>query len=356
MHHAASDWNLLARYLLGECSAEEVEAVGLWMAADAQRRAEVELMQRVSTLARELPSAEDVDRMWARTLSALEPAAGGERHGEHRKAVPLRVVRPLMLPSAIRSGRRRWLKPLAAAATLVLAIGGMSVLWSRIGARGPAERHAALREFRTVRGQRASITLLDGTRVALGPASRLRVTIAEAGPREVALDGEAVFEVIHDSTRPFLVRAGAAVTEDLGTRFGVRAYTGEPVQIVVAEGAVAVRDTLSDTVAAVLGATDAAWVDSDRGVIVERAVDADAYLSWMNGRLVFRHARLRDVVVQLERWFDVQIVAEDSSLLATTVNVSFNDDSIDYVIRALAVSLDVQADRRGRLVYLRSRH
>ena len=102
---------------------------------------------------------------------------------------------------------------------------------------------AAVAEYSTPRARRADFLLKDGTHVLLSVDSRLRVP-ADYGvsDRRVYLEGEAYFEVKHDSAARFLVHTDHAVTEDLGTRFDVRAYRGDSVmRVVVAEGRVAVR-------------------------------------------------------------------------------------------------------------------
>src|SRR5262249_19827673 len=81
------------------------------------------------------------------------------------------------------------------------------------------------REFSTQRGQRAEIRLNDGTRVILAAESRIVVPPDfDSTARLVTLTGQASFDVVHNAARPFIVRAGAALIRDIGTRFDVRAY------------------------------------------------------------------------------------------------------------------------------------
>jgi len=76
-------------------------------------------------------------------------------------------------------------------------------------------------EFRTALGEQRSVLLADGSRATLNTASTIEV-ILQKGRREVRLvQGEALFEVAHDATRPFVVRAGNALLKDVGTQFNV---------------------------------------------------------------------------------------------------------------------------------------
>src|SRR5688572_16717807 len=73
--------------------------------------------------------------------------------------------------------------------------------------------------YSTARGQRATITLLDGSIAILAPATTIHVT-----NRNVELNGEAVFTVTQHTGEPFTVKSGNTVTRVLGTTFGIRAY------------------------------------------------------------------------------------------------------------------------------------
>src|SRR5439155_26622293 len=109
-----------------------------------------------------------------------------------------------------------------------------------------------------------------------------------------------------------------AVTEDLGTEFGVRAYrTDADVQVVVVSGKVSLRRTgqtsgqAAGSVAALLGPNDLGLLGADGRTTVRR-VDPTRYLAWTTGRLVFRQATLREVAIQLQRWYGVSIEIPES--------------------------------------------
>jgi ferric-dicitrate binding protein FerR (iron transport regulator) len=106
-----------------------------------------------------------------------------------------------------------------------------------------ASGDAGLQPATRARGHRPSLRLSDGTLVSLAPGTTLR-TPSNYGTRDriVEPEGEAVFTVTHDVSRPFAMRAPRVVATDLGTRFAVRAFAGDSTtDVVVAEGVVAVR-------------------------------------------------------------------------------------------------------------------
>ena len=226
---------------------------------------------------------------------------------------------------AARAPSRRATRPSLVAAALVAA----SVIAFVVGreqesndrvARSKARRTGNARDFRTARGQRAVVVLGDGSRVELGAESELRVRESGAGRRIVSLDGQAVFDVVHDSLRPFEVQSANAITEDLGTRFTVRAYRGEArVQVFVASGKVALRAVGSPASSGtLLGPNDLGVLDSVGRTTVRNGVDSTSHLAWTRDRFVFDNALLADVLSDISRWFDVKIeVAEPGAAEAS---------------------------------------
>ncbi len=100
------------------------------------------------------------------------------------------------------------------------------------------------------------VSLADGSIVTLGPLSTLRYSTDGTG-RDLQLTGLGRFRVVHDATRPFVVRAGNATTTDLGTDFVVRAYREDStVEVAVSTGRVRIaggRSTFVDLGAGAIG-------------------------------------------------------------------------------------------------------
>lgn len=365
-----TDWNLLAKYLDEQCSPAETEVVRLWSAADPAHAAELALLRRAWRRAGELPSAPRIEALWERlaqsagiavpaesSVAAAPPAVGGTAE-PRRSAGTVRRRSPFDARAASRA-RWPWVGSMLAAAAVAVVVVG------RVARHVPAEsRRVAIetttREYRTARGQRATIVLLDGTRAVLGVDSRLRVSLptgtgsASGGKREAYLEGEVLFEVAHVASQPFVVHAGAAVAQDIGTTFGVRAYEGEAVRVVVVDGSVAVRDSARDARhETVLGANDLARI-APGNLEVERGIDPRPYVAWSQGSLVFRQARLSAVAAQLERVYDVRITITDSALGDAKVSATFADrDAIDAVLHTLGATLDAAVERHGQAVTIR---
>jgi transmembrane sensor len=351
------DWTLLTRYLAGEASPEDREAVERWVAADAARADEVAELRRWLEGAAALPSASRVDAMWralSRRMHAADPMreAGAKAAPVSRRSAPVLLLAP-------RVARRHtaWRFAVGAAAASLMLLGG-TFLWRARGGPGQvALTESPSREFSTARAQRATIRLVDGTRVELGFASTLHVRPFESGRRELYLEGEAVFDVVHDASRPFIVHAANAVTEDLGTTFGVRAYPGEDaVRVVVVSGRVAIRPKdpapRGAGESAVLGPGQLGHLDASGRLEVTSGVDTTEYIAWLTGRLAFHNAKLEDVTAELQRRFDVTIRIPDSRAGARRVTVDMPAKNLADVLDAVTVPLDLHYRREGGVIVI----
>lgn len=308
----------LLRFLEGDCSPDEAAALQSWISADPNRVALLDQLQVVWRLSGAATRDWDLPRA---------------RERLHRARFRARF-RPVIPPSWA------WI-----AASLVLVIGG-AVLWRR------PSHPAPYREYATAPGQRSQLTLLDGTRVLLSVDSRLRLP-RDYGVREraVELEGEAYFVVRHDPALPFIVRTAHGTTEDLGTRFDVRAYREEHLQVVVAEGSVALRPAIPRT-SLTLHSSERGVIDARGTVTRTRGIAVAQYVAWTRGVLWFHEVPLRSVIAQLGRWYDLDIAVSDASLAAESLTISFGPQSADEALTTLAKVLDVRVTRIGRSVHL----
>lgn len=343
------DWMLLGRFLRGDCSPAEAEAVGRWKAADAANARLLAFMQAVwDECAIELPEI-DQAQAWRKLQTAIAVASKPA------------VVRPLrVLPGAAATPRRRWWRGLAigtaAAAVVAIAVGG-AIVQSR--GRGNAQAATLGRECATTRGQRAEFILSDGTQVWLNSASRLRVPPGYGvDSRDVALEGEAYFRVRRDDARPFRVHTPGAVAEDLGTEFNVRAYPDDgELRVVVASGRVALHRT--DSSAGTGAASgDPARLDLTRGQMgrLDRTgrlalvgnVDLRPLLSWRDGELAFVRRPTAEVLRELERWYDIEIALDDPSLASVPITATLGPTTVDHALAVVAGVLQARFTRHGR--------
>ena len=345
------DRELLERYLSGETSVDESARVEAWLAEDPDRWAELaDVREAVADAALSEPAVEEAKaEVWARLARKMgwpeTLSAAGRTRRPHRSAREF-------VPSSHRPWRTGW----QLAAALLIALAGGSALVLVLFRARPSAPAEMTRVATTTPGQRGVFRLPDGTQVVLGVASTLRYPAAFAdGSREVSLDGEAYFDVAHDSHRPFTVRAGDLVAKDLGTEFTVRAYPEDAgARVVVREGRVAIRAASTQaTPERVVAPGQLGRLGSGQEPTVEPA-DTAALFAWTEGRLVFDGTPLRDALPQLGRWFDLDFRLADSALGDVPLTATLRTQPTTDVLNNLAASLGMKQRRAGRIVTLYS--
>ncbi|MBU3077784.1 FecR domain-containing protein [Sphingomonas sp. XMGL2] len=199
-------------------------------------------------------------------------------------------ARPVPSAAPARIGRRRVLGSMAAA---MLAVAGGWMVWQERPDRYAVE---------TPSGVRQTVTLRDGTRIAMNGGTRLMLDRRD--PRAATLEhGEALFTVVHDAAHPFRVAVGQDRLVDLGTVFDVT-REGTVTTVSVAEGAV-MWNPEAEAVRLDPGRRLRAEDGGARAVV--GAVPLEAVGGWSHGRLIYGGAALGDVAADLSRALGVRV-------------------------------------------------
>jgi ferric-dicitrate binding protein FerR (iron transport regulator) len=244
---------------------------------------------------------------------------------------------------------------MAVAGTALAAAAMLAIVWRASDGTSPAAPSSAVREIASARAQQTRVTLRDGSRVVLNAGSRLRYA-DDFGrtSREVELDGEGYFDVVHDESRPFRVRARGGVAEDLGTRFVVRAYgDGSPTQVVVAQGSVSLARDGAAGRAQVLQPGQLGRLEQDGRVTVVDHVDVERWMSWTRGALVLDGLSLAEAATEIGRRYDVRIVVPDADLAQRRVSARFHDASLASVLDAISLALGARWSNDGIAIVIR---
>ncbi|RYY09124.1 MAG: DUF4974 domain-containing protein, partial [Chitinophagaceae bacterium] len=164
--------------------------------------------------------------------------------------------------------------------------------------------------LKTSRGGKYKVMLDDGSQVWLNAASSLTFPAAFAGnERKVELVGEAYFEIAKDPSRPFSVSvAGKSEVQVLGTHFNITAYDDEKIiKTTLLEGSLKVS-ALKTRETKLLTPGQQAQVTSNGRVDLNDKANVDEVLAWKNGSFHFDNASVEQVMRQLARWYDVDVV------------------------------------------------
>lgn len=204
----------------------------------------------------------------------------------------------------------------------------------------------------TDRGENHEITLPDGSTALLNADSRLTwKSDFEEGSRDIHLEGEAFFDVVHDPRRPFIVHTGQIDVKVLGTTFNVRAYPddAEPITTLVS-GSVEVTGQSQSKVT--LRPLQTAVLDrrAERFEIFD--IKENEAAPWRDGKLIFRDAPLENVIRDIERKYDVECNVESLEMKDFLFTGTFDNLTIEEVLRVLKISSDIDYKIEGKSIEL----
>jgi ferric-dicitrate binding protein FerR (iron transport regulator) len=288
------DENLLQRYVEGNVTPEETRTVVEWLDADGEHVREYMALHKLYD------------------ISVCHGAA--QRRSKARRHSPARKIA---------------LELAKIAAVFLIAIAGVRYL------DRPAAAPVIFHTLFVPAGQRAELTLADGSRVWLNAQSRLVYpAVFEEGKREIQLDGEGFFEVAADARRPFTVKTKTMNIRALGTEFNVVAYDSYPAtEIALLKGSVVLNPVGSDVSHRMNVHEHVLWKDSAFTSSTIRNYD---YFRWKDGIICFDEAPVGSIVKKLELYFDVKIDVKKSRLLDYRYTGKFRSkDGVEQVLKVL---------------------
>jgi transmembrane sensor len=185
-------------------------------------------------------------------------------------------------------------------------------------------------------GKIQMVSLPDSSRVWLNASTTIRYPESFKNNREIELEGEAYFEVMHDAKKPFAVETGDLQTTVLGTSFNIEAYpSAEKTTVSVITGKVKVDDNSREL--ARLTPTGQLEYDKKNKTVNISTIDTSAIRAWKNGKLQFAGQTLTEIAATLERWYGVNIVFTNPGIGNCRYYMSF-DNSISLEKLMLTMS------------------
>lgn len=204
------------------------------------------------------------------------------------------------------------------------------------------------------RGGMYLLTLSDSTRVWLNADSRLEYPLAFSGNmREVKLKGEAYFEVVKNAEAPFVVKTDLGDIKVLGTEFNMKCYSDETALVItLVNGKVKFDDEINPSV--ILKPEEQLIFEKENRQSIVRKVNVNHYTGWKDNRLSFQGETLDMIMKTLSRWYNVEVVFEDSTLKA--LEFSGNLDrftGIQEFLSLFELGVNVKFEVKNRTVYIR---
>ena len=219
-------------------------------------------------------------------------------------------------------------------------------------------------EITTPLGSRSHVTLPDGTRVWLNAGSKIRYAMDFLkGDREIALTGEAFFEVSKIKNKRFIVKTSDLAIKVWGTKFNVRAYSDDAIiQTTLVEGSVSIqklngkmqeRETyLTPNQTAIFHKnihntnkqkvnSKIAALKSDSLLKIEPKINTVLYTSWKDAKWIIEGQTLGSLAKEFERRYNVQITFDNEAIKNYKFNGILTDETFEQVLKVIRFSAPI---------------
>jgi transmembrane sensor len=309
IEQAAADW--VARVDRGPLSVDEEVELRQWAAADSRR---------AGAYARAMAVNLHLDRM-----AAL---------GENFPASPEYVQAPM----------RRRMMAVAASAVFASATG------IGIFTFGRRDNRPTSQPIATAKGAVREYALREGSQITLNTMTQVRPLLTSSVRRIDLVQGEALFHVAKDPSRPFIVYVGDIGVRAIGTIFSVRRLADDAIRLLVTEGVVEVSrgsDVLGRVHAGIEFALDAA---TSPVITTLDPARVSSSLAWRQGRIDLQGLTLAEAVKEFSRYSDLKIEVDDPSVANLHITGVYATNDPEGFAQNAALSLGLKSVRRGNIV------
>lgn len=238
---------------------------------------------------------------------------------DEAKSDPQNVVQ-LDFPGAGEAGHRSqrrhvWIRAVGLAASLLLVIGAAFSIWA----------YSLRNTYSTAVAEQRSVVLSDGSTVELNARSRMRVRFTEHERHVDLLDGQALFTVAKNASRPFVVESRGTLVRAVGTQFDVYS-NNSGTTVTVLEGSVAVTPETAPSPASpsLINAGQQMLIGAEGRPRQIHPVNPDVATAWTHRELIFEDTPLQDVATEFNRYNRRQLVIRDPSLQAFAIDGVFS--------------------------------
>lgn len=243
---------------------------------------------------------------FSETIQILEASKAYFKHPEHTESswakINAHIIHP-QIPVKKQTPKFNWIA-YAAACLLICTSGWFGYKYFKQSSALVYE------EVSNADGKHSKIKLPDSSVVYLGGGSKLKYVKNFSGERrDIMLDGEAFFDVVHKA-KPFVVKSGDITTVVLGTSFNVKAYLAEhKVAVTVQSGKVGVMANVRGQPQMVkyLVKNEEISINTQNGIYTFNNTDASAVSSWINNEFVFYNTTYSEIAASLEHHYGVKI-------------------------------------------------
>lgn len=314
------DDKLLLRFLLGEASNDEMQQVTEWLQLSEKNQKLLDTYEAIWAEAGKLtpnPVAVDTPSVWKNMSDRIDIFEAEKK--------PVKTI----------SLRSRISLYGASAAAVIILLFGISQLIKKPQNIQIASTYEVLTD-----------SLPDGSDVTLNANSKITYPKQFAkNERRVKLEGEAFFNVEHNKEQPFIIEAGNAFIQVLGTSFNVKAYENSEIEVIVTDGLVqlfTVDSESNDTLAILLKAGEKGRFSTKERKPVYVSENIPDELYWMKYTLIFNDTDLKKVFKLLEDYYNIEIKVSDTRIYDCRLSTTFSNNSIDNIIEVIAATFEFE--------------
>lgn len=286
---------LIMKYLARECTSDELKEIEQWISLDESNAEKVFETERIWNLKNEMYYSDEriIEDAYQRLISSDQIPTSLPNIIQHQSVITTRLW---------------WQLGAAAVITILLVLNlfphstlneASDIVWNSIYVPN---------------GQRANVTLSDGTKVSLNSGT----TLCYPGKftekmRRVKLEGEGYFEVAHDETHPFIVNAEKINVRVLGTVFNLKAYPFEQIEVTLTKGKVEVESSDHEN-KITMRPHERVLYSEGKGMVLQQNMNTDLLCSWTKGEAAYINKPLSEICADLERRYNIHIKIENGDL------------------------------------------
>lgn len=352
--------DLVIRFLSDRITPEEKRKLEDWLGQSSDNHEYYKNMKEtweITTLLQD-SSRFNSELAWQKTASKIKT---GEKNNDNKKMNVFFVLR------------------IAAVFLLAFFLGGIASYY--FIADSTRELAGNINEVETPLGSRSKVFLPDGTSVWLNAGSKISYSQNyNATDRQVKLQGEAYFDVETNPGKPFVVQTSEMNVTAYGTQFNVKAYPNEPtITATLVEGNIKIKgndniskefevvlkpnqtltyvkekyaDTKTETGNKENKTTQPSKIQQKKSIVVDKDVKTDLYTSWKDDKWIIEGEKLDELVVKLERRFDVKFIYKSESLKKYTISGIIRKETLEQVLDILKLTAPLKYTIKEGIVTL----
>jgi len=308
--------DLLIKFLLNEIDADGQEQVKQWLVADDANLAYYNQLKKIWDESQQLAPAMTVDEniAWQKFQRKIHPGL-------------------------VRRTRFGWVR-IAAAVAIIIGIGFLAY-WAL---------NDRVKEM-TVAAQQTPLTdiLPDGSLVIVNKGSSISYPSKFKGKtRQVALEGEAFFNVTPGKEKPFIISINDVQISVVGTSFNVKNINGN-TEVVVESGIVKVSRGGKSVE---LKANEKLLAEAKDSVMVREEVSDQLYKYYRTKEFVCDDTPLWKLVEVINEAYNSHVLIGNPALKDMTITTTFYNESLEQVLNVISITFNIKVIKQGNTIIL----